>query len=179
MRDEIDRYLARCEAAGLAFHTRRGYRSRLYHFAESCPLAATDIGSEDIEDYLDVALAGMKLSSKRTALSALSAFFTYLQRRGRVRVNPCDGAKLASRPRPRPTYYSPDAAARLIAAGNSPRNRLITALALRHGQRAGAIIRLRWEAVDWNAAHVNYPPWKNRPGLRLPLDTGLARSLRA
>ena len=63
--------------------------------------------------------------------------------------------EIPSAPQPRDRWLTRDEATRLLAAARAPHVRLFLALALHTAGRAGALLALRWDAVDLPARLLN------------------------
>lgn len=74
----------------LSPNTVKGYCSDIEHFLEKTGLAACDVGTEDIIEYIASVSGHLTSRSQARLLSALKSFYDWMILDGNIEENPCD-----------------------------------------------------------------------------------------
>ncbi|MEZ0246994.1 MAG: tyrosine-type recombinase/integrase [Methylophilaceae bacterium] len=144
----------------------------LQHPLSARPLSTLD--SADFANYRDVRLETIGANSVRLELALLSNIFTVAKRDWRIHVeNPLLDVEKPKLPRGRDRRLVDDEEERLLAAAhNSHTVSLLTAiqLAIETGMRAGEIVALRWEHIDFKSSVIRLRITKNGDNRIVPLS---------
>jgi len=182
---EFDRYLERVRGAARA--TRIGYlrevRGFVKHvFGDSDP-HWTEIGPAHVASYITLRAAKLPIACRREPITPMRAFLRYMTGEGLLSAHleyaipPIRQWKHAALP----AALSPEELGKVLAAPcertvKSLRNRAIILLLARLGLRAGEVLRLHLEDVEWRQAKLLVRAGKNHRERVLPLleDVGEA-----
>ncbi len=104
--------------------------------------------------------AGVGSGTMRREITVLRAAFTWAVRERWIPAAPY--VEMPPQPPPRDRWLARDDVARLIRSTQSPHIRLFVVLAFHTAARAGAILELTWDRVDFERRLIHY----HRPGRR-------------
>jgi site-specific recombinase XerD len=185
---DFDHYLE--QVRGLASTTRAGYlheaRGFLHHvFGDATP-EWPRIGPEHVASYITGRAAQLSLTCRRDPITPLRAFLRYMTGEGLLpasleyaipRIRQWKHATL-------PAVLSEEDLAKVIEAPcdrnvKDLRNRAILLLLARLGLRAGEILRLCLEDIDWRIGQLLVRAGKNRRERVLPLSEEVGEALAA
>jgi site-specific recombinase XerD len=144
----------------------------------------TEIGPEHVASYITLRAAQMSVSCRRNPLTPMRAFLRYMTGVGLLSAHlefaipPVRQWKQAALP----AALSPDELGKVLAVPcertvKSLRNRAILLLLARLGLRAGEVLRLHLEDVDWRRAKLLVRAGKNHHERVLPLPEDVGQAL--
>ena len=180
---DFDRYLR--ETIGLAEGTRQRYLHYAgafmqWRFEEAAPDWKA-LCADDVVNFILEQAGKLNLSSRQSPVTAMRAFLRFLAAKGEVHgglvgaVPTVRRYKLASLP----NYLSVEEVNRVIASCDlttslGRRDKAIITLLVRLGLRAGEIVRLRIDDIDWYEGHILVRAGKScrERTLPLPADVG-------
>jgi integrase/recombinase XerD len=185
---EFERHLDRVRGAARA--TRIGYlretRGFLRHvFGETDP-DWTQIRPEHVASYITVRAAHLPITCRRDPITPMRAFLRYMTSEGLLAANlecaipPIRQWKHASLP----TALSTEELTKVLAVPSEHtvkglRNRAILLLLARLGLRAGEVLRLCLEDIDWRRGNLLVRAGKNHRERILPLPEDVGEALAA
>lgn len=146
------------------------------------PLSYLD--SSDFDGYIAQRKAeGAAHNSIRLELALLSAMFTKARKKWRIPVNNfVHDVEKPDVPDGRERRLLGDEEERLLASARlsrSPALELLIVLAIETGMRAGNLVELRWEQVDFEQKTIFVKRTKNDTSLTVPLSAAAESALRA
>jgi integrase len=166
--ETITLYVLGLETEDTSALTRYAYKKELTSFSERwLDKQPADITRDDVVLWLADRCRGLSPSVKRRALVALNGYFEYLVDSGRIAANPCRGIKRPPRRRREPSYWTEAEVARILAAADTPRNRLLLETLARTGQRLDVVRTLTWDRIrcfddgDRRDPVIRFPRGKN------------------
>lgn len=108
---------------------------------------------------LEAMLVGMSPHSRNQVIAHYKAFFSWLDRRGMLAVNPAAGLEMARIDFKAPAIYTPAQAAAILAAAEESDQAIVAHLALAAfaGIRSSGLLRLPTAAVNLEAGTVLVP----------------------
>ncbi|MFT4570451.1 MAG: integrase/recombinase XerD [Hyphomicrobiaceae bacterium] len=156
---DVDEYLDHLATErGLSRHSMDAYGRDLSRFADTMQAGgrtgSADVTSADLVDYLEALNElGLASSSRARAMSAVRGFFRYLERDGRVDVNPVRLLRSRREVRPHPHELSAADVERLLDApdGEEPcgvRDRAMLELLYGCGLRVSELVDLPTSAIN-------------------------------
>ncbi|HXP85534.1 MAG TPA: tyrosine-type recombinase/integrase [Bryobacteraceae bacterium] len=183
---EFDRYLERVRGAARA--TRIGYlrevRGFVKHvFGDSDP-HWTEIGPEHVASYITLRAAKLPITCRRDPITPMRSFLRYMTGEGLLSAHleyaipPIRQFKHASLP----AALSPEELGKVLAVPcertvKGLRDRAIILLLARLGLRAGEVLRLHLEDVEWRQAKLLVRAGKNHRERVLPLPEDVGEAL--
>ena len=183
---EFDRYLERVRGAARA--TRIGYlreaRGFVKHvFGDSDP-HWTEIRAEHVVSYITLRAAKLPITCRRGPITPMRAFLRYMNGEGLLSAHleyaipPIREWKHAAIP----PALSPDELGKVLAVpcggtAKSLRDRAIILLLARLGLRAGEVLRLHLEDVEWRQGKLLVRAGKNHRERILPLPEDVGQAL--
>lgn len=152
-------------------------RFLLWHCAHCRPDIVSELSLPQVQEYLQMRAAGMRRTTLKAVSQRVSGFLRFLHRAGHVPVD-LSGRII------RPTLYEfesipsvlrPDEIKQILKSTRSDRSArgrrdyaILTLLAT-YGLRAGEIVRLTLEDIDWRAEKITIRHSKIRGSTVLPL----------
>jgi site-specific recombinase XerD len=183
---EFDRYLERVRGAARA--TRIGYLRELrgfvkHVFGDSDP-HWTEIRAEHVASYITLRAAKLPITCRRGPITPMRAFLRYMTGEGLLSAHleyaipPIREWKHAALP----AALSPDELGKVLAMPCEPtvkglRDRAIILLLARLGLRAGEVLRLHLEDIEWRQAKLLVRAGKNHRERVLPLPEDVGQAL--
>jgi site-specific recombinase XerD len=185
---EFDRYLECVRGAARTtriVYLREACRFIRHVFGNSDP-HWTEIGPEHVASYITLRAAQLSTSCRRKPLTPMRAFLRYMTGEGLLSAHlefaipPIRQWQQAALP----TALSPDELGKVLAVPcegtvKSLRNRAIILLLARLGLRAGEVLRLHLEDIDWRQAKLLVRAGKNHRERALPLPEDVGQALTA
>lgn len=149
----VEQYLDSLKLRSLSKHTIRAYRGDLEQvFGSKSPLKLTS--QELIKRLTDIDLAA---SSKARMLSAISSFYRWAMKQGKVTRSPADMVESINIGKHHPAYLEPDereAFMNAVREGGNSQDRAIFAVMLGTGLRISEIIALPTDALTNGSLRV-------------------------
>jgi integrase len=140
------------------------------------PKLMSEITVEDLEYYRKARLETVSNGTVNLEVSLVASMYSKAIQLGAVASSPCSKLKALEKAAPRTQYLTLDECAKLVAAC-SPNFRPIVVTALSTGLRLSR--NLSWGQIDLKGGWVTIPPTKKGRVVRVPINTDLAKVLRA
>lgn len=181
----FDEYLRRVR--GVCAGTRRNYVMQARAFLNARfgdgPVSAVEIEAGDVREYVRGLTSRYQTKTVEGAASALRVFFRYLCSAG-LRADRLDEAvpMVPSRTGGLARHLPPERLAQLLASLDSSttrglRDRGIILCMARLGLRAGEVVQLELDDLDWANAVVNVRARKTGRGARVPLTAEVGTAI--
>lgn len=138
----------------LAKASQRSYEGSLANLAlffsdlEDLQAFAPPLGTQMVQDYLDVHWHHATDGTYRTNLAITADFFKWAAAMDLVRGNPCLLIDRPRRPAPQHEIFSPSDRRRILAANPELRDRIALRLLLDYGLRKGSLQRVQFRHFD-------------------------------
>jgi site-specific recombinase XerD len=173
---------------GLAVHTAYAYVRWADHFLlarfRAQPMRLRALKGRDLTVFVQRTVPRSSRAGAVILVAALRSFCRFLRYVGHLDVDlgpsvpPVAHWSLAALPK----YLSADDVERVLAACDRKsalgrRNYAILLLLARLGLRAGEVLGLRLDDIDWDNGTISIPMTKNRRGARLPLPSEAGKAM--
>ena len=150
---------------GLEPTTLVAYRPTVRCFVDEClsdqPVGPWELGPQDISSFIARHAQSLRPSRAKLMVTALRSFLCFLFQRGEIEADLAQVVPaVAAWPQSTiPKYLSPEDVERLLNAcdrstGTGRRDRAILLLLARLGLRAGEVVALRLDEIDWRAGKI-------------------------
>lgn len=173
---------------GLAVHTAYAYTKWVDQFLLSRfrrqPMRLRTLKGRDLTVFVQRSVPGCRPSRSIQLVAALRSFCRFLRYQGHTEANLEPGVPsvahwaLADVPK----HLSADAVEKVLAACDRKsalgrRDYAILLLLARLGLRAGEVLGLTLEDIDWDSGTITIPVTKNRRGARLPMPSDAGKAI--
>ena len=151
------------EEKKLSRNTLESYKRDMKQFREyitSCEVAYTNVTNKDLEDYMrEMTEDGKKPSSISRGLAAIRAFYQYLLKYGKIKINPVANVKPPKIKKEAPSILTPDEVELLLAQPKMEdlkglRDKAMLEFAYATGMKVTEIISLNVEDIDLKEGYV-------------------------